>query len=394
MGGPTVVRGGTPSEKKALEAALDVAPDEESTLGHVHGFHSYPARLHPDTARLLVTGFSRAGAVVLDPFCGSGTVLVESRLAGRRALGVDVNPLALELSILKANGPDAPWAPRLLAAADEVAKHADDRRRAKAGATHRYGEEDVTLFAPHVLLELDGIRDGITTLRSEPLERALLLVLSAVLTKVSLRAGDTGRREGPKRLSSGYTLRFFHKRAEELVRRLEEARELLPRRAPTATLMHGDARDLRDVKPGTVDLVVTSPPYPGVYDYVIHHQDRLRWLGFDARRFEAFEIGARRHARNVSYRPALLRFKSEMGRSLSEMKRVLVRGGSALIVVADSVLANQAVRADDLLYDLALEVGLVPTAVASQERPHFHAPTQRAFREAPRREHVVLLKNE
>jgi SAM-dependent methyltransferase len=387
------VRGGTPHEQQALKAALDVSPDEASTLGHVHGFHSYPARLHPDTARLLVTGFSRSGAVVLDPFCGSGTVLVESRLAGRRGLGVDVNPLALELSSLKTNGPDATWASKLFAAAEEVVKHADARRRAKAGATHRYGEEDVTLFAPHVLLELDGLRDGITTLRNEPVERALLLVLSAVLTKVSLRAGDTGRREEPKRLSSGYTIRFFLKRTDDLVRRLEEAQALLPRAAPRATLMHGDARDLHELKRGTVDLVVTSPPYPGVYDYVIHHQDRLRWLGFDAKKFEAFEIGARRHARNVSFRPALARFKSEMGRALDEMRRVLVHGGSALIVVADSVLANQAVRADDVLYDLAEEVGLFPAAVASQVRPHFHAPTQRAFQDAPRREHVVLLRN-
>jgi SAM-dependent methyltransferase len=388
------VRGGTPQDKKALQLALDVSPDEESTLGHVHGFHSYPARLHPETARLLVAGFSRASAVVLDPFCGSGTVLVEARLAGRRALGVDVNPLAVELSLLKANGPGAAWAERLFSAADQVAKHADDRRRAKAGATHRYGEEDVTLFAPHVLLELDGIRDGIAELRNEPIERALLLVLSAVLTKVSLRAGDTGRREEPKRLSSGYTIRFFLKRAEDLVRRLEEASKFLPQRAPAAAVMHGDARDLRDVKSGTVDLVVTSPPYPGVYDYVIHHQDRLRWLGFDASRFETFEIGARRHARNVSFRPAIQRFKSEMGRSLDEMRRVLVKGGSALIVVADSVLANQPVRADEVLRELAEEVGLAPIAVASQERPHFHAPTQRAFRDAPRREHVALLRRE
>jgi DNA modification methylase len=168
----------------------------------------------------------------------------------------------------------------------------------------------------------------------------------------------------------------------------------LPQRAPAAAVMHGDARDLRDVKSGTVDLVVTSPPYPGVYDYVIHHQDRLRWLGFDASRFETFEIGARRHARNVSFRPAIQRFKSEMGRSLDEMRRVLVKGGSALIVVADSVLANQPVRADEVLRELAEEVGLAPIAVASQERPHFHAPTQRAFRDAPRREHVALLRRE
>ncbi len=386
------MRGGTPDERRALEAALDVSPEEEATLRHVHGFHSYPARLHPDTARELVTGFSRAGALVLDPFCGSGTVLVEARLSGRRALGVDVNPLGLELSVLKANGPDAPWARWIAAAAAEVAEHADTRRRTKAGATRRYGEEDVELFPPHVLLELDGLKDGIFKQRSEPLRRALLLVLSAVLTKVSVRAGDTGRREAPKRISSGFTLRFFQKRAEELAERLRDASVLVPRGAPEARLVHGDARDLREARSGTVDLVVTSPQYPGVYDYVLHHRDRLRWLGFDASRFEAFEIGARRHARRVSFRPAIARYRSELGRALEEMQRVLVRNGAALIVIADSVLSDHAVRADELVSDLSGQTGLEVGAVASQERPHFHGPTQRVFARDPRREHVVLLR--
>lgn len=391
VGGPVVVQGGSPAERNGLEAALSVSSDEESTLRHVHGFHSYPARLHPDTARLLVAAFSKPGAVVLDPFCGSGTVLVEARLAGRRAIGVDVNPLAYELSVLKANGPDAPWARRIAQAAAEVAAHADERRRTKAGSTRRYGPEDVRLFAPHVLLELDGLKDGIQRQKSEPLERALLLVLSAVLTKVSLRAGDTGRVEGPKRISAGYTLRFFQKRAEDLAKRLAEAGEFLPRGAPLARVVHGDARDLSEVRSDTVDLVVTSPPYPGVYDYVIHHQDRLRWLGFDAARFEAFEIGARRHARNVSFRPAIARYRSELGRALGEVGRVLKRKGSALVVIADSVLADQPVRADELVESLAKEVGLAVSTVASQVRPHFHAPTQKVFGRTPRREHVVVI---
>jgi hypothetical protein len=241
------------------------------------------------------------------------------------------------------------------------------------------------------LLELDGLRDGIGQLESEPLERALGLVLSAVLTKVSVKAGDTGRREEPKRISGGYTVRFFQKRAEDLVERLDAARELLPPGVPPAHLVYGDARDLSEVRSGGVDLVLTSPPYPGVYDYVIHHRDRLRWLGFEAERFDAFEIGARRHARGVSYRPAIARYRSELGRALAEVGRVLARHGSALVVIGDSVLADRAVRADDLVAGLAQEAALEVVAVASQERPHFHAPTERAFADRPRREHVIVL---
>jgi SAM-dependent methyltransferase len=392
VGGAVELRGGAPEDRRALEAALRVQADETTTQAHVHGFHSYPARLHPLTARRLVEGLSPPNGSVLDPFCGSGTVLVEARLLGRRALGVDVNPLAIELSGMKANAIGARWVPSLVGTARRVAEHADDRRLKRMGATRRYEEEDVALFAPHVLLELDGLRDGIAHVESEPLRRSLLLVLSAVLTKVSVRAGDTGRAEGPKRIPSGYTLRFFVKKAEELARRLQDARALLPPHAPLAGVIHGDARHLDAVSDGVVDLIVTSPPYPGVYDYVVHHRDRLRWLELPEDRFFEHEIGARRHARGVSYGHALGRFRSEFGAALGEMGRVLAPNGAAVLVIADSVLANQAVYADELVGSLATSARLEIAAVASQLRPHVHAPTQHVFAKRPRREHALLLR--
>jgi hypothetical protein len=392
VGGAVELAGGSDAEQHALAAALAVEADEAATQAHVHGFHSYPARLHPETARRLIEELSRPGDRVLDPFCGSGTVLVEARLAGRAALGVDVNPLAIELSELKANGPGAPWVARLVPVAKRVAEHADDRRRTRAGATRRYSETDTALFAPHVLLELDGLRDGIEHVENPDVARALLLVLSAVLTKVSARAGDTGRSEGQKRVSAGYTARFFLKKADDLARRLDEAGALLPPRAPLVKVVHGDARDLRTVGDGKVDLVVSSPPYAGVYDYVVHHRDRLRWLDLPDDRFEAHEIGARRHARGVSFGHALARFRSELGAALGEMGRTLSSRGAAVLVIADSVLASRAVFADELVGGLAPSAGLALVAAASQKRPHVHAPTQRAFEKRPRREHALLLR--
>jgi len=393
VGGKVEHAGGSPDEQRALAAALNVQADETSTQAHVHGFHSYPARLHPRTAHGLIEGFSRPGARVLDPFCGSGTVLVEARLLGREALGVDVNPLAIELSGLKANGPGADWVGRISMMARRVADHANERRLTRAGATRRYSDTDVAMFEPHVLLELDGLRDGIEHVELDPLRRALLLVLSAVLTKVSVRAGDTGRAEGPKRVPAGYTARFFLIKAEDLARRLTAAGKLLPRPAPLAGVIHGDARDLADVGDGMVDLVVSSPPYPGVYDYVVHHRDRLRWLGLPEESFAEHEIGARRHARGVSFSTALARFRSEFGGALGEIGRVLAPEGRAVLVLADSVLSTDAVYTDDLVRLLAPAARLEVVAVASQHRPHMHAPTQQAFAKRPRREHAVLLRS-
>src|SRR3982750_1404959 len=90
---------GVRASADALVGALR-APhtDHDVAESLTHPLHSYPARLHPATARILVelvaTGAERAAPVV-DPFCGSGTSLVEARAAGLRAIGVDLNPLAV-----------------------------------------------------------------------------------------------------------------------------------------------------------------------------------------------------------------------------------------------------------------------------------------------------------
>ncbi len=393
VGGAVELSGGSDRERSALEQALDVTADEQAVMAHVHGFHSYPARLHPLTANGLIEKLTRANARVLDPFCGSGTVLVEARLLGRQAFGVDANPLAVELAWLKTRSLPPRRCAELLAAARQVADGAETRRKAKAGPTRRYDESDRQLFDVHVLLELDGLKAGIDALESsEDLKRALRLVLSSLLTKVSRRPGDTTtRRVSNRRLAGGYTIKLFFRKAEELERRLSEFTEHVPRRTPDARVALGDARDLGHVRPASIDLVLSSPPYPGVYDYIEHHATRLGWLGLDAGGFAKKEIGSRRNLSRLPHTEALQRWQREFGACLDEMARVVTPDGRIALVIADSVLGGRAVFADELLARLAPHARLDVRAVASQPRPYFHAPTASAFRRRPRREHVVLL---
>lgn len=393
VGGTVELRGGSGRERLALERALDVSADEDAVMAHVHGFHSYPARLHPLTASRLIETLTRAHARVLDPFCGSGTVLVEARLLGRQAFGVDANPLAVELAWLKTRSLPPRRRAELLAAARQVAEHADARRKAKAGPTRRYGAEDRELFDVHVLLELDGLKSGIDALPgSEDLKRALRLVLSAILTKVSRRPGDTTvRRVTGRRLAAGYTIKLFSRKAEELEQRMAAFTERVPRRTPDARVAVGDARDLGHVRPSSIDLVLSSPPYPGVYDYIEHHASRLVWLGLDAGGFAKKEIGSRRSLSRLPHAEAVRRWERDFGACLREMAQLLGPDGRIALVIADSVLGQRALYADELLARLAPRAGLATTAVASQARPYFHAPTASAFRNRPRREHVVLL---
>lgn len=375
----------------ALGSALDVSDDDESTRAHVHGFHSYAARLHPLTAARLVDGLSGKGDTVLDAFMGSGTVLVEARLLGRHGVGTDLNPLSLELAHLKTRGTTAAERKELVEASLRAVEHADERRISKAGPTERYGREDMELFDVHMLLELDGLRQGISLEEEGFAREALKLVFSSILVKVSKKPGDTTERIAPRRLASGFAIKLFANKTTELVERLADYAELLPRGAPASDLYIDDARKLNNVASDSVDLVVSSPPYPGVYDYAHHHAARLRWLGLEVAPFERGEIGSRRKLRGRDRDEGVAAWEEDFVKSLVAIRRVLKKDARAVLVIADSVVQRSALYADETMDRLVPRAGLEIAAVASQKRPHFHEPSRDAFRGRPRREHLFAL---
>lgn len=69
--------------------------------GLTHDFYRYPARFPPAFARAAIQLFTEPGELVLDPFVGGGTSLVEARVLGRPAVGVDLSPLSKFVSIVK-----------------------------------------------------------------------------------------------------------------------------------------------------------------------------------------------------------------------------------------------------------------------------------------------------
>ncbi len=262
---------------------------------------------------------------------------------------------------------------------------------ARAGATRRYGPEDVALFAPHVLLEMDGLRAGIDRVADAEARGALELVLSAILTKVSQQESDTTGREAPKRIAAGYPSRLLVRKTEELAARLAEVAPALAGPG-AAVVFEGDARRLDGVRERSIGLAVTSPPYPGNYDYLAHHAARLRWLRLPPDRFDKAEIGARRYLDPLGAAAGAGRWRDELGAVLQALGRALVDGGAAVLLLADSVVAGAPVYAVDLARAVAPGAGFTVRAVASQARPHFHGPTARVFARRPRAEHAILLE--
>src|SRR5579883_1975499 len=75
---------------------------KHSNTRFTHGLHPYPARMHPEIARHIILDYAEnKKTIVIDPFVGSGGVLIESMLHGNTSVGFDVNPFAVLLSKVK-----------------------------------------------------------------------------------------------------------------------------------------------------------------------------------------------------------------------------------------------------------------------------------------------------
>ncbi len=384
VGGKTRVR--PPGAAWLAEILVDIEHEPADAL--THGFHAYPARMHPAVPRRILERFASPGAVVLDPFAGAGTVLVECMVRGCAAMGTDVNPVALRIASARTTVWPSPRIGRFVTMAQEISDAAfqDARKRVSrplSPAARRHRD----WFAPHVLQELMAL-DARIRLVSGRQERALaMLLLSAILVKVSFRQSETVEARIEKRIGRGTTSRLFGRKAVELGERLRALAAAVPPGTPPSRIGAGDARELR-VADASIDLVITSPPYAGTYDYSRLQALRLAWLDESPDFMKDHEIGAR-HGRG-----GVKAWARDEARVVREMARVLKPGGRAFLVAGDGVLEGKPFREDRGLARVAGPAGLIVEAVASQARPHINHRVERVFRGAPRFEHLVVLKKQ
>jgi SAM-dependent methyltransferase len=398
--------GGVPASADALVAALR-APhvDHDVAESLTHPFHGYPARLHPATARVLVellAPHARAAPLV-DPFCGSGTVLVEARAAGVPGVGVDLNPLAVLIARAKTWTATAARRKQLHRVGHEItglvlaAGKAARRSGAEAMAFRKPAGFDPNArnrrlarwFAPHVRRELELIAAHLDELREGDAELAGVLTacLSAILYKVSSRASDTDPTWVARNVPRGAAARHFAQRVELLTAGLHDLARVPG--APPRVVEH-DARRLGEIVPdGSAAGVITSPPYAGTYDYAEHQRLRFDFLALRHRDLDAGEIGSRRSFEADPGAGAA--WRSALGDALDAIARALAPGGAAALVIGDSVARGRPIYAlDDVRASLTDE--LVLEAWASQHRPMLGGRELRAFGDRAKAEHIALLR--
>ncbi|HZL19121.1 MAG TPA: DNA methyltransferase [Polyangia bacterium] len=386
LGGPVVV-GGDPEAARTLRDLFTVDPALARAL--THGFHSYAGRMHPTIARGAVAAFSRPGEMVIDPFCGSGTVLVEAMAAGRAGVGVDASPLGTAIARVRTTLLGPADRERLVQSALQLTEESGERaRKRRRPEVPAWARGEIAHFHAHVLFELLGLRELVFATPEDGVGQALRLCLSSILVKF-MKAGPEAPRDGlTKRIARGVPSRMLADRAAELVQSLAAIERRMPVGTPAPRIHEGDAREL-PLPAGKAALVLSSPPYAGTYDYASQHETRFAWLGLSPRQFRRVQLGARTAAIGKvgggSWREA-------EGRFIAEIARVLRPGGLALLVMGDGVVDGRAEHAPDGVAEAGAHVGLEPVARASQARPIRDRRLAEIFASHPRQEHLLLLR--
>jgi site-specific DNA-methyltransferase (adenine-specific) len=301
----------------------------------------FPARL----ASYFVQKYSQVGDVVLDPFSGRGTTVLQARMSGRRTIGNDLNPLAYVLTRAKANPPS--WL-SVLKAVDDL-ELAFNRSKRKVGDV---SADIKMLFHERTLAQLVFIKER---LLSSPMiewssEMHMIAGSLAGIMHGSWRNDGTSRylsisMPNTFSMSPTYVRKFI---AEHGLVRLpqnvfERLRDKLARlylddiTGTVGPVFQEDATKLMGkgpLKPGTVDLVVTSPPYLQVVNYGTANWIRLWLLGLDDVGQQQGE-GRKNLDGKLDHNHRYEGFRDFMLRTFKGIERVLKKDGVAVVVIGD-----------------------------------------------------------
>lgn len=262
-----------------------------------HLIHPYPAKLicHIPYFFLQSDYCCPKDGIVLDPFCGSGTVLLEAILSGRNAYGADANPLARKISRVKTTAIDEVYLYRIL---DELLLEISKDKEEKLSCT----DDNHFWFPRKTAVTLNKIINAIQGIKNPQILDFFEICISSIIKKVSYadpRISVPVRVNADKFDPESHLYKNAVKHLEDIanldilelftstcksnISRMSTLCDV--RDGVTAIICSDDARRLtfsignnKLIENETIDLILTSPPYAGAQKYIRASSLNLRWL--------------------------------------------------------------------------------------------------------------------
>ena len=241
----------------------------------IHRWYRYSAGFSAAwVSDLIKRSKSQGATTVLDPFVGSGTVIIEAERNNAEAIGIEAHPFVSRLASSKLLWRHDPIMFR------EYAIDVLENARRVAGSCSLYSTLIQKCFSPHTLERLDAIRRALDSKESDSTNYHLTWVaLVAILRECSSVGTAQWQYILPKKSKSKHSDPFqaFNSKIDAMSQ--DMIRRQLSSYGPVGKIVRGDARDCEFVDDGWADLVITSPPYANNYDYADATRLEMTFLG-------------------------------------------------------------------------------------------------------------------
>ncbi|BAF59304.1 MAG: class I SAM-dependent methyltransferase [Pelotomaculum sp.] len=343
---PETVTPETPLEDLNLNWREVDLPERERTK-HVHRLHPYLGKFIPQLVEIFLRKYFKPGQTVLDPFCGSGTTLVQANELGINSIGCDISAFNVLLCRAKTAEYDPVKAQKEI---QDILKRTEaEVKKIYGGRQMAFWEDEVpalsvetkdeyllTWYAPRALTELLVYRHFINDYEYQDL-------LKVILSRSARSARLTTHfdLDFPKKPQTepywcykhsrmcqptAEALKFLSRYSYDTVGRIKEFAQV--RTGAPVEVLHADSRT---VNFPPVHGVITSPPYVGLIDYHEQHAYAYRLLGLEDKREN--EIGPA--AEGTSQR-AKQKYQEDIAEVFRRIGESLLPGGKVIVVAADT----------------------------------------------------------
>jgi site-specific DNA-methyltransferase (cytosine-N4-specific) len=317
--------------------------------------------------------------------CGSGTTLVEASISGYQSVGLDLNPVA----VLAASAKTSPLDALDLGEVEAFCQRLDlGARSLPVGLPPLFVNRD-KWFLPHVQEELAASLAGAMELTRVRARVLVLASLSAIVVPVSNQESETRWCAKPQSIAPGET---FTRLARKIRKSAVAATDFARHARAEAIVVRTDSRQL-PLREESIGLIVTSPPYANSHDYYLYNTLRMFWLGYPVDQVQEAEIGSRN--RHSDRRADVNHYLDAMSVIMCESQRVLVPGGHAVFVVADSVIRGEFFDMGKEYRSLASNAGLTTAGEFAFAHKKFNSSFQTGFgTDRHKLTHVLVFKKQ
>ena len=371
--------------------------------------HAYAASFGEDFAKEIIHEHTSKGSVVLDPFVGAGTTVLESVLSNRNAIGIDVDPIACRISRVLTSSFDAPYLvsatqglkERLRTFESLLASDPATFQNLSPGGTFKLGSAEFCVpsvpaiafwFDPSHMATLSVIRKAVSQEENPLVHQALEVAISSCIIRkwpntLSYAMDiDHSRPHRPNTLEArSITDQFalFYRVLDRVKDTILGIQESLASVESSATILEGNSTSLlKELDSNSIGFVLTSPPYLNAIDYPRAHKFSQWWLSPEEAPLGRSEyIGLRQSKanetdenslyqnpvlsdlftdfRNTPVYKSILSYVADLTAVISQLHRVAAARAKVAFVVANNVIGGVVFPVSAIIEELLKSIGFL-----------------------------------